>query len=133
MIALILEDRCVGCGDCVRACPMDVFELSAPPPGAADDVPAPPRIARQTDCQTCFLCELYCPTDAIYVDPDCEAPAQLDPSAIERSGLLGQYRRHSGWGEWSARGQYPNEHWRMEEMFAVACGLPQKSHSKSTV
>ncbi len=124
MIALILEDRCTGCGDCVAACPMDVFD-----PGPADAAPALPIIARQADCQTCFLCELYCEADALYVDPDCEAPAQIDPAEIERSGLLGQYRRCSGWDEWAESDAYPNEHWRMEEMFALARALPPEAPS----
>ena len=119
MIALILEDRCVGCGDCVRACPMDVFDLGGAPGEAAI-----PVIARQLDCQTCFLCELYCPADAIYVDPDCDAPAQLDPAVVAQSPSLGQYRRDSGWDEWAESELYPNEHWRMEEMFAIARSLP---------
>ncbi|MEI9964251.1 MAG: ferredoxin family protein [Caulobacteraceae bacterium] len=119
MIALIVEDRCTGCGDCVRACPMDVFDFA--PPGAE---PAVPVIARQDACQTCFLCELCCKADALYVDPDCETPARPDPAEIERAGLLGQYRRHSGWDEWAAGGEYPNEHWRMEEMFTLARALP---------
>ena len=119
MIALILEDRCVGCGDCVRACPMDVLDLPGDP--ALGSVPV---IARQLDCQTCFLCELYCPVDALYVDPDCDAPAELDPVSVAESGILGGYRRDSGWGEWAESGLYPNEHWRMEEMFAIARSLP---------
>ncbi len=122
MIALILEDRCIGCGACAQACPMDVFDLSLD-----RDAGARPRIARQDDCQTCFMCELYCPVDALYVDPDCEAPATVDPEDIKRSGRLGQYRRDSGWGEWAADGLYPNEHWRMEEMFAAARSPPPKT------
>ena len=119
MIALVFEDRCSGCGDCVRVCPMDVFDL------ARSETATPrPVIARQQDCQTCFLCELYCPTDALFVDPDCEAPALLDAGAVERSGLLGRYRRDSGWGEWAVGGRFPNEHWRMEQMFAIARALP---------
>ena len=26
-------------------------------------------IAAQADCQTCLLCELYCPTDALFDSP----------------------------------------------------------------
>ena len=47
MIELISESRCTGCNICVRVCPVNVF----------DAVPqAAPTIARQADCQTCFMC-----------------------------------------------------------------------------
>ena len=60
MIELISESRCTGCNICVRVCPVNVF----------DAVPqAAPTIARKADCQTCFMCELYCPEDALYVAP----------------------------------------------------------------
>ena len=121
MIGLVLEDRCTGCGACVEVCPTDVFETA--PPAAASRAPA---IARQDDCQTCFMCELYCPADAIYVDPDCERPATLDADAVRRDPTLGQFRRHSGWGVWAADGRFPNEHWRMEQMFALARALPPR-------
>jgi alkanesulfonate monooxygenase len=76
MIELVLADRCIGCDKCVQVCPSDVF----------DAVPdAVPVIARQSDCQTCFLCELYCPVDALFVDPDCRAPVTVDaPHPPER-------------------------------------------------
>jgi NAD-dependent dihydropyrimidine dehydrogenase PreA subunit len=107
MIELVVEDRCTDCGACVEACPRDVFE-----PGPAGR----PVIARGGDCQTCYLCELYCPADAIYVGPNCE---QAEPTSAEAvAPLLGCFRRDSGWGEWSAT--VPNEHWRMGEIFARA-------------
>ncbi|HEX7760540.1 MAG TPA: ferredoxin family protein [Caulobacteraceae bacterium] len=111
MIELIVEDRCVGCNACVEVCPTNVLE------GATSGAP---KIARQDDCQTCFMCELYCPADAIYVDPDCEARAPANEAAILASGLLGQYRRDSGWGEWALDSRYANAHWRMDGIFARA-------------
>ena len=51
MIELISAERCTACNICVSACPTNVFEAV---PGGL------PRIARQDDCQTCFMCELYC-------------------------------------------------------------------------
>lgn len=83
----------------------------------------PPRIARQEDCQTCFMCELYCDADAIYVAPDCEQPTHVDKDAILSSGLLGELRRNHGWGEWADDPRYPNEHWRMESVFLRARDL----------
>jgi len=60
MIELIVESRCTGGGDCVSICPTHVFGMNG-------DVPV---IARLEDCQTCFMCELYCQADALYVGPD---------------------------------------------------------------
>lgn len=109
MIELLLADRCTQCQLCVAICPSDVFD---PMPAA------PPMIARPLDCQTCFLCELYCPADALYVDPDCEGPRPQDVDFIRQSGLLGQFRRQSGWGDQPE--QNPNLHWRMESVFQRA-------------
>jgi NAD-dependent dihydropyrimidine dehydrogenase PreA subunit len=87
MIELVSEARCITCNKCVQVCPMNVFE-------AVKD--APPIIARQEDCQTCYMCELYCPTDALYVAPDVQRAARVDEPAVEANGLLGSYRQ-VGW------------------------------------
>ncbi|MBB2205810.1 4Fe-4S dicluster domain-containing protein [Gluconacetobacter takamatsuzukensis] len=113
MIELLLPARCTGCNACVTACPRDVF----------DPVPdGPPRIARQADCQTCFLCELYCQEDALYVHPYADHARPQDAGAIEASGLLGAYRRDSGWDEWAEDETLRNQHWRMEDVFRRARG-----------
>jgi NAD-dependent dihydropyrimidine dehydrogenase PreA subunit len=52
MIEVVSGERCVTCDVCVKVCPMDVLERGA------DGVPV---IARQSGCQTCFMCEAYCP------------------------------------------------------------------------
>ncbi len=111
MIELIVADRCTGCNRCVEVCPTNVFDKSEA---------GPPRIARQADCQTCFICELYCAADAIYVGPNCETPEPVDEAAIVASGLLGQYRRDSGWDEWSDDPRYQSQTWRMGQIFARA-------------
>ena len=109
MISFVLTDRCDGCGACVAACPMDVLEPQGPTIA----------IARQADCQTCFLCELYCPSDALYVDPTCDRPVAANVDEIRSAGLIGKFRRESGWHEWQEDPRYPNEHWRMGEIFAA--------------
>jgi NAD-dependent dihydropyrimidine dehydrogenase PreA subunit len=109
MIALLIADRCTECNACVAVCPSNVF----------DAVPGkPPEIARADDCQTCFLCELYCRADALFVAPDADRRVAVDPAHVLASGLLGQYRRDSGWDEWE--GEYPNEQWMMETVFRRA-------------
>jgi NAD-dependent dihydropyrimidine dehydrogenase PreA subunit len=111
MIELVLADRCTGCGDCVAACPTNVFDQS---PGGV------PVIARQAACQTCFLCELHCRADALFVASESRHPAPVDRAAVLAGGTLGRMRRDSGWDEWSGDPRYANLHWRMGEFFSRA-------------
>jgi NAD-dependent dihydropyrimidine dehydrogenase PreA subunit len=113
MIELIIAGRCTGCNACVDVCPTGVFD-----PGPSGR----PLIARVEACQTCFMCELYCTVDALYVAPDCESRVAVDEAVLVASGLLGQYRRDSGWHEWADEPSKSNEHWRMEGVFARARG-----------
>lgn len=93
MIEVVLADRCIGCDKCVDVCPTRVFDSG---PGGV------PTIARQPDCQTCFMCEAYCPVDALFVavprQPLGRESRLLNEAHLERSGLLGSYRRALGWG-----------------------------------
>jgi NAD-dependent dihydropyrimidine dehydrogenase PreA subunit len=95
MIEIISAARCTGCNICVYVCPVNVF----------DSVPdAAPVIARQGDCQTCFMCELYCPADALYVAESAERPLQVNEAELERAGMFGSYRRSIGWSKDSDSG-----------------------------
>lgn len=87
MIAHIFEDLCDGCNDCVAICPTHVLDASG-------DTPI---VARIDQCQTCYMCELYCTSDAIYVAPDQHVAEAVDPGAIRASGHLGRIRRDHGW------------------------------------
>ena len=88
MIELLSESRCTGCNLCVRICPTRVFE-------ARDgDIPV---IARGDDCQTCFMCELYCPVDALYVSPLADRHTDVNEHALASSRTLGSYAREMGW------------------------------------
>jgi NAD-dependent dihydropyrimidine dehydrogenase PreA subunit len=88
MIELLSESRCTGCNLCVRACPTNVFEARP------DDIPI---IARPDSCQTCFMCELYCPADALYVSPFADKHVRVDEAALEQDASLGSYAREMRW------------------------------------
>ncbi|MFI6875745.1 hypothetical protein ACIBL6_20145 [Streptomyces sp. NPDC050400] len=76
-----------------RPCPTRFFDRGV------DGVPV---IAPQDSCQTCFQCEAYCPTDALFVVRLVTAVAPgsrfCDVTELADSGLLGGYRRVLGWG-----------------------------------
>jgi NAD-dependent dihydropyrimidine dehydrogenase PreA subunit len=89
MIEIVSASRCTGCNICVRICLTNVFDIVA---GAA------PRIARQDDCQTCFMCELYCPEDALFVAANADQASVVSESAAQTQALMGSYRTAIGWG-----------------------------------
>ncbi|MES2188056.1 MAG: ferredoxin family protein [Pseudomonadota bacterium] len=88
MIEIVSTERCTGCDICVTACPANVFDA------VAGGIPV---IARQDDCQTCFLCEIYCPADALYVAPVAEGPMGITSDEAEAQGYFGSYARALGW------------------------------------
>ncbi|SNS66916.1 4Fe-4S dicluster domain-containing protein [Rhodococcoides kyotonense] len=92
MIELVLADACIGCDKCVDVCPTNVFDRTES---------GLPEIARQSDCQTCFMCEAYCPVDALYVDPQ-SIPLAADHEVP--SDQIGRYREKIGWGKGRAAG-----------------------------
>ena len=53
-VVTIDADKCTGCGECISACPAQVFEMSG-------------DIAEVTDneCLGCESCVLLCPAEAI--------------------------------------------------------------------
>ncbi|GGI33599.1 MULTISPECIES: 4Fe-4S dicluster domain-containing protein [Bradyrhizobium] len=87
MIEVIDSERCTSCDICVAVCPTNVFDKT-------DGLPV---IARQSDCQTCFLCELYCPEDALYVSPFADETERVDLVTVKEAGVMGSYRRAVGW------------------------------------
>lgn len=60
MIAKIDPQKCIGCGKCAAVCPLDTIRMGQD--GKA-------YIAYPDDCMTCFVCEMNCPKQAIYVHP----------------------------------------------------------------
>ena len=89
MIEIVSESKCVQCNLCVSVCPTNVFDK------VENDIPV---ISRKDDCQTCFMCELYCPADALYVAPEAEFSVLIDEDELEKNGLIGDYRKKTGWG-----------------------------------
>ena len=53
-------ESCVNCGKCVKICPLDVLREGK----------TTPEIVYREDCQSCFLCIIYCPKHAITVDTE---------------------------------------------------------------
>lgn len=107
MIELLSKERCTLCNRCVDICPKNVFELI---PEEA------PVIARQQDCQTCFMCELYCPADALYVHPNADAAVHVDEAELVANNQLGAYSRALGWKKAKAKG---TEQDQMDRLFEI--------------
>ena len=89
MIELVSEERCIRCDLCVEVCPTNVF----------DAVPdEPPVITRKVDCQTCFMCEAYCPVDALFVAANADESVEVSEAELRDRGL-GSYRQAIGWNK----------------------------------
>jgi len=58
-IEKIDQELCIGCGDCVNSCPMDVIRM--------DEETGKAVIRYGEDCMICDQCALDCPVDAITV------------------------------------------------------------------
>ncbi|MGI5936578.1 MAG: 4Fe-4S dicluster domain-containing protein [Oscillospiraceae bacterium] len=61
-IERIDEKRCIGCGSCVKSCPMDVIRM--------DRAEKKAKIVYPQECMCCAGCEMDCPAGAIYVSPE---------------------------------------------------------------
>jgi photosystem I subunit 7 len=57
-------DTCIGCTQCVRACPCDVLEMVSWDGCKAGQIASAPRAE---DCIGCKRCETACPTDFLSV------------------------------------------------------------------
>lgn len=121
MIAHIFEDRCTGCNACVSACPTHVFDA------AADGVPV---IARLDQCQTCFMCELYCEADALYVAPDQRVAETIDPQAVLASGQLGRLRHDYGWDREAGESGHLAEFWRLGPLLREGAEIAARRYAE---
>jgi NAD-dependent dihydropyrimidine dehydrogenase PreA subunit len=104
MIELVSDSRCIKCDICVDVCPTNVFDR------VPDEAPV---IARQEDCQTCFMCEVYCPVDALYVAPQIDKASGIEEESLAARGLLGSYRKAVGWGAKRTPGAAADESFRV--------------------
>jgi NAD-dependent dihydropyrimidine dehydrogenase PreA subunit len=121
MIEFIVEERCTGCNACVAACPSHVLDAS--PVGA-------PAIARPDQCQTCFMCELYCEADAIWVGPDKDVRGAADEASVLASGQLGRMRRDYGWSP-DSEPRPLREYWRLGPLLNEGAQIAARRYARA--
>ncbi|MCL4190528.1 MAG: 4Fe-4S binding protein [Thermoguttaceae bacterium] len=56
MAAIVDQEKCSGCGECVEACPLDAIEIQENK-----------AVVDQETCGDCGACVDVCPTEAITV------------------------------------------------------------------
>lgn len=62
MAIVVTNEKCIGCKECVYACPCDVLRV--------DEETGFSTVKYPDDCQLCNLCVYYCPTGALELTSD---------------------------------------------------------------
>jgi NAD-dependent dihydropyrimidine dehydrogenase PreA subunit len=68
-IERIDSEICIGCGECVNSCSLDVIRM--------DEKSETAVIKYREDCMCCDYCSLDCPVGAISVSPEKHMPLML--------------------------------------------------------
>lgn len=61
-IERVNKELCIGCGNCVATCPVDVFRM--------DKEARKALVVYPQDCGCCIACYYDCPTGAIVITPE---------------------------------------------------------------
>lgn len=56
------KELCIGCGECIKSCAVDVIRM--------DEEEKKAVISYPQDCMLCELCTFFCPTGAISLTPE---------------------------------------------------------------
>jgi ferredoxin len=80
----VLKDKCTGCGDCVKVCPVEAIKLKD---GKA--------VIDAGDCIECDACIEECPAEAIIYKKDPPHPRRITPAGPNRPAKPTTARRFS--------------------------------------